>query len=67
MRQRKLALFDLDNTLLETDSDYEWAQFLIEEIQPYGDCSEHDRQDADNQPTGLEIQLFTTEAQGHRE
>jgi len=31
MRQRKLALFDLDNTLLETDSDYEWAQFLIEE------------------------------------
>jgi HAD superfamily hydrolase (TIGR01490 family) len=28
---RKLALFDLDNTLLEGDSDYEWAQFLIEE------------------------------------
>jgi HAD superfamily hydrolase (TIGR01490 family) len=27
----KLALFDLDNTLLEGDSDYEWAQFLIEE------------------------------------
>jgi FMN phosphatase YigB (HAD superfamily) len=26
----KLALFDLDNTLLETDSDYEWAQFLVE-------------------------------------
>jgi len=31
MSRRKLALFDLDNTLLETDSDYEWAQFLIEE------------------------------------
>ena len=31
MKPRKLALFDLDNTLLETDSDYEWAQFLIEE------------------------------------
>jgi HAD superfamily hydrolase (TIGR01490 family) len=31
MSKRKLALFDLDNTLLETDSDYEWAQFLIEE------------------------------------
>jgi HAD superfamily hydrolase (TIGR01490 family) len=29
--KRKLALFDLDNTLLEGDSDYEWAQFLIEE------------------------------------
>jgi HAD superfamily hydrolase (TIGR01490 family) len=27
----KLALFDLDNTLLEGDSDYEWAQFLIEQ------------------------------------
>jgi HAD superfamily hydrolase (TIGR01490 family) len=27
----KLALFDLDNTLLGGDSDYEWAQFLIEE------------------------------------
>jgi HAD superfamily hydrolase (TIGR01490 family) len=26
-----LALFDLDNTLLAGDSDYEWAQFLIEE------------------------------------
>lgn len=24
-----LALFDLDNTLLSCDSDYEWAQFLI--------------------------------------
>ena len=27
----KLALFDLDNTLLQGDSDVEWAQFLIEE------------------------------------
>ena len=26
----KLALFDLDNTLLSGDSDFEWAQFLIE-------------------------------------
>jgi HAD superfamily hydrolase (TIGR01490 family) len=31
MNKRKLALFDLDNTLLESDSDYAWAQFLIEE------------------------------------
>jgi len=26
----ELVLFDLDNTLLDGDSDYEWAQFLIE-------------------------------------
>ena len=26
----RLALFDLDNTLLAVDSDFEWAQFLIE-------------------------------------
>ena len=25
----QLALFDLDNTLLSGDSDFEWAQFLI--------------------------------------
>jgi HAD superfamily hydrolase (TIGR01490 family) len=29
--KRKLVLFDLDNTLLESDSDHAWAQFLIEE------------------------------------
>jgi len=29
-RDLELALFDLDNTLLSGDSDYEWAQFLIE-------------------------------------
>lgn len=29
--KRKLVLFDLDNTLLEGDSDYFWAQHLIEE------------------------------------
>ncbi|MGH8701992.1 MAG: HAD family hydrolase [Burkholderiales bacterium] len=27
---RRLVLFDLDNTLLAGDSDFEWAQFLIE-------------------------------------
>ena len=26
----KLALFDLDNTLLDCDSDYEWGQFLVD-------------------------------------
>jgi HAD superfamily hydrolase (TIGR01490 family) len=29
--QVRLALFDLDNTLLAGDSDFEWAQFLIGE------------------------------------
>jgi phosphoserine phosphatase len=29
--KKKLALFDLDNTLLNGDSDVQWAQFLIEE------------------------------------
>jgi HAD superfamily hydrolase (TIGR01490 family) len=28
---KKLAMFDLDNTLLDGDSDVSWAQFLIEE------------------------------------
>jgi len=27
----KLALFDLDNTLLSGDSDFEWSQFMIEQ------------------------------------
>jgi HAD superfamily hydrolase (TIGR01490 family) len=28
---QRLVLFDLDNTLLSGDSDFEWAQFLIEQ------------------------------------
>ena len=27
----ELVLFDLDNTLLNGDSDYEWARFLIDQ------------------------------------
>ena len=26
----RLTLFDLDNTLLAGDSDYEWGQFLVD-------------------------------------
>jgi HAD superfamily hydrolase (TIGR01490 family) len=29
--KQRLVLFDLDNTLLAGDSDFEWAQFLIEQ------------------------------------
>lgn len=29
--EMRLALFDLDNTLLAGDSDFEWAQFLIDQ------------------------------------
>lgn len=35
----KLALFDLDNTLLAGDSDYEWGEFLISK--KLVDASEH--------------------------
>jgi HAD superfamily hydrolase (TIGR01490 family) len=31
MQNSRLILFDLDNTLLAGDSDFEWAQFLIEQ------------------------------------
>ena len=30
MKQTRLTLFDLDNTLLAGDSDYEWGQYLID-------------------------------------
>lgn len=40
----ELALFDLDNTLLSGDSDYEWARFLIEE-----GVLDRDRYEAENQ------------------
>ena len=29
MRYRQLTLFDLDNTLLNGDTDYEWSRYLI--------------------------------------
>jgi phosphoserine phosphatase len=28
---KRLALFDLDNTLLAGDSDYEWGQFMCDQ------------------------------------
>lgn len=29
MTTKELALFDLDNTLINTDSDYMWGEFLV--------------------------------------
>ena len=29
VQRRRLALFDLDHTLLPLDSDYEWGEFTI--------------------------------------
>jgi HAD superfamily hydrolase (TIGR01490 family) len=55
-----LALFDLDNTLLAGDSDYEWAQFLISrgvvdrEVQE----SRNQQFDADYKTGTLDIQAF---------
>lgn len=33
-----LALFDLDNTLIAGDSDFQWAQFLIEKKHSIVNC-----------------------------
>jgi len=41
---RRLSLFDLDNTLLGGDSDYGWAQFLIE--QGAVDADDYERRNA---------------------
>ena len=30
MRNKKIAIFDLDNTILELDSDYEMVNYLID-------------------------------------
>ena len=43
----KLALFDLDNTLLSGDTDYEWHSFLVEEgALPEGAMRENEAMDA---------------------
>jgi HAD superfamily hydrolase (TIGR01490 family) len=39
--ERNLAIFDLDNTILNGDSDYSWINFLIE--QGYVDKDEYER------------------------
>lgn len=55
-----LAIFDLDNTLLRGDSDYEWGQFLIAEgaVDPEHAAREHDRYYADYVAGQLDIHAF---------
>jgi HAD superfamily hydrolase (TIGR01490 family) len=43
-KARRVSLFDLDNTLLGGDSDYGWAQFLIE--QGVVDADDYERRNA---------------------
>ena len=56
----KLALFDLDNTLLSGDSDYEWAQFLIGKgvVDEATQTAANDRFYADYKAGCLDINAF---------
>lgn len=55
-----LALFDLDNTLLSGDSDYEWAQFLISKgvVDQAKQAAANDRFYADYKAGCLDIHAF---------
>jgi len=56
----RLSLFDLDNTLLSGDSDYGWAQFLIEQGVVDADAYEHRNAEffADYKAGRLDIHAF---------
>lgn len=56
----KLALFDLDNTLLAGDSDYQWAEFLISKGAVDGavQAAANNRFYADYKAGCLDIQAF---------
>lgn len=56
----KLALFDLDNTLLSGDSDFEWAQFLISQGAVDGElqATKNTQFYADYQAGTLDIDAF---------
>ena len=55
-----LAIFDLDNTLLRGDSDYQWGQFLIAKgaVDAERVAAEHDRYYAQYLEGTLDIQEF---------
>lgn len=56
----QLALFDLDNTLLEGDSDFEWAQFLIKKgvVDPELQAAKNAKFYADYKAGTLDIHAF---------
>ena len=58
--QRTLALFDLDNTLLKGDSDFEWAQFLIKKgvVDPELQAAKNAEFYADYKAGTLDIHAF---------
>ncbi|MFM8501185.1 MAG: HAD family hydrolase [Fluviibacter sp.] len=59
-QQRHIALFDLDNTLLNGDSDFEWAQFLISKgvVDPEIQASKNAQFYADYKAGTLDILAF---------
>lgn len=59
-QQRTLALFDLDNTLLNGDSDFEWAQFLISKgvVDPEIQAAKNAQFYADYKTGTLDIHAF---------
>lgn len=59
-QQRHIALFDLDNTLLKGDSDFEWAQFLISKgvVDPEVQAAKNAQFYADYKAGTLDIHAF---------
>ena len=59
-QQRHIALFDLDNTLLNGDSDFEWAQFLISKgvVDPEIQAAKNAQFYADYKAGTLDIHAF---------
>ncbi|MBB3184672.1 HAD superfamily hydrolase (TIGR01490 family) [Halomonas fontilapidosi] len=55
-----LAIFDLDNTLLSTDSDHAWGEFLLEQgaVDPVAYREANDRFLADYEAGTLDMQAF---------
>ena len=55
-----LAIFDLDNTLLSTDSDHAWGEFLLEQgaVDPVAYREANDRFLAEYQAGTLDIQAY---------
>ena len=57
---RRLALFDLDNTLLAGDSDHAWGEFLISKniVDESKHRAEHDKYHQQYQDGNLDIDAY---------